>query len=135
MKKKKKLEGAKTKIVGKDESQTLNLSHLEDKIKLTFDYEMNYTKLVMDNENIENSKILYYDDFRKEFIPVNYDLFSDKLKPLPKLPEKTHAKDPNEYDDDFEEIEIPDKVEDVEKANLFKRLVSKKKKTLSRFTI
>ena len=131
MKKKKKLESVKTKIVGKDESQTLNLSHLEDKIKLTFDYEMNNTKLEMDNENIENSKILYYDDFRKEFIPINYDSFSDKLKPLPKLPEKSHLKgmvDSNENDDDFEEIEIPDKVEDVEKANFFKRLVSKKKR-------
>ena len=131
MKKKKKLEGVGNKIVGKDDSQTLNLSHLEDKIKLTFDYEMNYTRLVMDDTNIENSKILYYDDFRKEFIPINYDSFFDKLKPLPKMPEKSHSKgkeEGNEYDDDFEEIEEPDKIEDVEKANLFKRLVSKKKR-------
>ena len=126
MKKKK-----KGQIEQKDDTQTLNLSHLEDKIKLNFDYEMNNARLEMDNTNIEKSKILYFDDFRKEYITINYDSFYDKLKPLPKLPTKNQGKgnpDTNEYDDDFEEIEENDKIDDVEKANLFKRLVSKKKR-------
>ena len=83
MKKKK-----KDQIEQKDDTQTLNLSHLEDKIKLNFDYEMNNARLEMDNTNIEKSKILYFDDFRKEYITINYDSFCDKLKPLPKLPTK-----------------------------------------------
>ena len=115
----------------KDDIQTLNLSNLEDKIKLNFDYEMNNARLIMDNTNIEKSKILYYDDFRKEYISINYDSFFDKLKPLPKLPDKNKTKgniDTNEFDDDFEEMEEPDKIDDIEKANLFKRLVSKKKR-------
>ena len=65
-------------------NQTLNLSKYEDKIQLTFDYEINDLKLEDTEDGI--GKIYYYDDFRKEYVPVNYDLFFDRLKPLPKLP-------------------------------------------------
>jgi len=46
---------------------------------------MNNTRLEEDKNNNENSKILYFDEIRKEFIPINYDSFVDKLKPLPKI--------------------------------------------------
>ena len=113
------------------DNQTLNLAGYEDKIQLVFDYEMNNTRLEEDKNNNENSKILYFDEIRKEFIPINYDSFVDKLKPLPKMPPPKQVKgtnEQNEYDADFEEIEEPDKIDDVEKANLFKRLVSKQKR-------
>ena len=109
---------------------TLNLSKYEDKIQLTFDYEINDLKLVDTPDGI--GKIYYYDDFRKEYVPVNYDQFFDRLKPLPKLPQgKETLKslyETNEYDKDFEEAEEIEKEEELERANLLKRLVSKKKR-------
>ena len=111
-------------------NQTLNLSKYEDKIQLTFDYEINDLKLEDTEDGI--GKIYYYDDFRKEYVPVNYDLFFDRLKPLPKLPQGKETQktlyETNEYDKDFEEAEETEKEEDLEKANLLKRLVSKKKR-------
>jgi len=111
-------------------NQTLNLSKLEDKIQLTFDYEMNDLKLEDTEDGI--GKIYYYDDFRKEYVPVNYDQFSDKLKPLPKLPQTKESLktlyETSEYDKDFEEAEEIEKEEELEKANILKRLVSKKKR-------
>ena len=62
-------------------NQTLNLSKYDDKIQLTFDYEINDLKIEDTEDGI--GKIYYYDDFRKEYVPVNYDQFFDRLKPLP----------------------------------------------------
>ena len=63
---------------------------------------MNNARLVMDNTNIVKSKILYFDDFRKEYITIYYDEYFYKLKPLPKFPSKSQGKDnadTNEYDE------------------------------------
>jgi protein-tyrosine phosphatase len=88
---------------------------------------MNYTKI---KDILKESKLFYYDE-NNDLTQVNYDLFFDKLKPLPKI---IPNKDPNKakynssiYDEDFEEIE-DDKEEDFKKANIFKRLVSKQKR-------
>jgi len=125
-----KSEGDSEKKSQSNTHQTLNLSKYEDKIQLTFDYEINDLKLEDTEDGI--GKIYYYDDFRKEYVPVDYDLFFDRLKPLPKLPQ---SKEPlkslyetNEYDKDFEEAEEIEQEEELEKANLLKRLVSKKKR-------
>ena len=114
-------------ISDRHNSQTLNLTKLDDKIQLVFDYEMNYTKI---KDILKESKLFYYDE-NNDLTQVNYDLFFDKLKPLPKI---IPNKDPNKakynssiYDEDFEEIE-DDKEEDFKKANIFKRLVSKQKR-------
>ena len=111
----------------RNNSQTLNLTKLDDKIQLVFDYEMNYTKI---KDILKESKLFYYDE-NNDLTQVNYDLFFDKLKPLPKI---IPNKDPNKakynssiYDEDFEEIE-DDKEDDYKKANIFKRLVSKQKR-------
>ena len=108
-------------------SQTLNLTKLDDKIQLVFDYEMNYTKI---KDILKESKLFYYDE-NNDLTQINYDLFFDKLKPLPKI---IPNKDPNKakynssiYDEDFEELE-DEKEEDFKKANIFKRLVSKQKR-------
>ena len=114
-------------ISDRNNSQTLNLTKLDDKIQLVFDYEMNYTKI---KDILKESKLFYYDE-NNDLVQINYDLFFDKLKPLPKI---IPNKDPNKakynssiYDEDFEEIE-DDKEEDFKKANIFKRLVSKQKR-------
>ena len=114
-------------ISDRHNSQTLNLTKLDDKIQLVFDYEMNYTKI---KDILKESKLFYYDE-NNDLTQINYDLFFDKLKPLPKI---IPNKDPNKakynssiYDEDFEEIE-DDKEEDFKKANIFKRLVSKQKR-------
>ena len=115
-------------ISDRNNSQTLNLTKLDDKIQLVFDYEMNYTKI---KDILKESKLFYYDE-NNDLVQINYDLFFDKLKPLPKI---IPNKDPNKakynssiYDADFEEIEDDDKEEDLKKANIFKRLVSKQKR-------
>ena len=115
-------------ISDRNNSQTLNLTKLDDKIQLVFDYEMNYTKI---KDILKESKLFYYDE-NNDLTQINYDLFFDKLKPLPKI---IPTKDPNKakynssiYDADFEEIEDDDKEEDLKKANIFKRLVSKQKR-------
>jgi protein-tyrosine phosphatase len=114
-------------ISDRHNSQTLNLTKLDDKIQLVFDYEMNYTKI---KDILKESKLFYYDE-NNDLTQINYDLFFDKLKPLPKI---IPNKDPNKakynssiYDEDFEEIE-DDKEDDYKKANIFKRLVSKQKR-------
>ena len=114
-------------ISDRNNSQTLNLTKLDDKIQLVFDYEMNNTKI---KDILKESKLFYYDE-NNDLVQINYDLFFDKLKPLPKI---IPNKDPNKakynssiYDADFEEIE-DDKEEDFKKANIFKRLVSKQKR-------
>ena len=115
-------------ISDRNNSQTLNLTKLDDKIQYVFDYEMNYSKI---KDILKESKLFYYDE-NNDLTQVNYDLFFDKLKPLPKI---IPNKDPNKakynssiYDADFEEIEDDDKEEDLKKANIFKRLVSKQKR-------
>ena len=112
-----------------DESnQTLNLVKLDDKIHLVFDYEMNNLKL-----EDSNNKILYFDEKTKQNKAINYNIFYDKLKPVPKIkPPKDSKKEKyiiSEYDDEFEEIDDSEaNNEKVKKANFFKRLVSKKKR-------
>jgi len=114
-----------------DENQTLNLDKLEDKISLTFDYEINNTKLEVNDES--NIKLLYYDETTKQNKPFNYNLYFDQLKPLPKI---TPSNDPRKskyntsvYDVEFEEIDKTDLGSDkLKKANFVKRLVSKQKR-------
>ena len=118
------------KIEIDDENQTLNLSKLEDKIQLNFDYEINNCKIEEDDDN-KNNKLLYYDENRKEFSQINYSLYFDKLRPLPKvIPTKDPRKakfNTSEYDAEFEELEETDN-DGLKKANFFKRLVSKQKR-------
>ena len=66
-----------------ENAQTLSLSKLQDKIPLTFDYEVNSIKLD-ENYNM-NCKIYYYDETKKNFRVLNYNSFNDKLRPLPKI--------------------------------------------------
>ena len=111
-----------------ENNQTLSLDKLDDKILLNFDYEMNNIKL-----EASNSKILYFDEKTKQNKALNYNLFFDKLKPVPKIIPPKDSKDEkftiSEYDDEFEEIEDSEaNNEKVKKANFFKRLVSKKKR-------
>ena len=114
-----------------EENQTLNLSKLEDKIPLYFDYEINNAKL--DESESSNIKLLCYDEKTKQNKPINYNTFFDKLRPLPKI---TPSKDPkkaqfnsSKYDIEFEEIDESDlNKEKLKKASFFKRLVSKQKR-------
>ena len=114
-----------------EDNQTLNLSKLDDKIPLNFDYEINMGKL--DESDSSNIKLLYYDEKTNQNKPLNYNLFFDKLKPLPKI---IPSKDPKKaqlntsgFDAEFEEIDESDlKNEKFKKANFFKRLVSKQKR-------
>ena len=112
-----------------EKSQTLNLSKLDDKIKLKFDYEMN--DLQLKDNNDEEAKLLYLDTKRGEFVELETDNYFDKLIPLPKIiPAKDPKKakyDKSEYDEEFEELDEKNG-DDVKKANLFKRLVSKQKR-------
>ena len=100
-----------------ENNQTLSLSKLNDKISLTFDYEVNSIKL--DNNDNMNCKVYYYDETKKNFRVLNYNHFDDKLRPLPKI---VPSKDPNkakynasEYDDEFEELEDPSSFEGNDK--------------------
>ena len=86
----------------KIDSETLNLSHLTDQMNYTYDYEINNIKL--DESNILNCKMYYYDNFYKENRIINYNDFKDNLKKNPFTPSN------NAY-----------------KSNFFKRLVSKNK--------
>lgn len=114
--------------VNSEDSQTLNLSKLEDKISLTFDYEMNMSKL--EDKDSSESKILYLDDKTNQYKVINYNLFFDKLRPLPKIkPSKDPKKainDSSKFDAEFEELDDANINNDnLKKANFFKRLVSK----------
>ena len=106
-----------------DEQQTLNLKKLEEKLKLTFDYEINSVK--PDNSNNLNCKMYYYDLNQKKFRIINYNSFKDKLLPLIKIPNELH---PNKYDSEFEEIEEKPLPKNIKTANCLKRLVSKQKR-------
>ena len=106
-----------------DEQQTLNLKKLEEKLKLTFDYEINSVK--PDNSNNLNCKMYYYDLNQKKFRIINYNSFKDKLLPLIKIPNDLH---PNKYDSEFEEIEEKPLPKNIKTANCLKRLVSKQKR-------
>ena len=116
-------------VVNDDESQTLNLEKLEDKISLVFDYEINNAILEANDE----STLLYYDEKEKQNKPIDYNLYYDKLRPVPKL---KPSKDPKKskyntsiYDNEFEEIEKDEGDADkLKKANFMKRLVSKQKR-------
>ena len=117
--------------VNSEDSQTLNLSKLEDKISLTFDYEMNMSKL--EDKDSSESKILYLDDKTNQYKVINYNLFFDKLRPLPKIkPSKDPKKainDSSKFDTEFEELDDANINNDnLKKANFFKRLVSKQKR-------
>ena len=114
-----------------EESQTLSLSKLEDKIQLNFDYEINMGKI--DETDNSNIKLLCYDEKTKQNKVINYNAFFDKLKPLPKI---IPSKDPkkakfniSEFDNEFEEIDESElNNEKLKKANFFKRIVSKQKR-------
>ena len=114
-----------------EESQTLSLSKLEDKIQLNFDYEINMGKI--DETDNSNIKLLCYDEKTKQNKVINYYAFFDKLKPLPKI---IPSKDPkkakfniSEFDNEFEEIDESElNNEKLKKANFFKRIVSKQKR-------
>ena len=114
--------------INDEDNQTLNLSKLDDKIPLVFDYEMNETKL-----DATNSKLLYFDDKTKQNKIFNYNLFFDKLKPLPKIKPTNDPKkakfNTSEFDAEFEEYDDNELNNDkLKKANFFKRLVSKQKR-------
>ena len=113
----------------KEEIQTLNLSKLEDKLKLNFDYEINTVK--PDENNDLNCKMYYFDEYTKTYRIINYNSFNDKLKKLPKI---IPSKDPKKikyntspYDKEFEEETQIKKNVKLKKANFLKRLVSKQK--------
>ena len=117
-----------------ENSQTLTLSKLQDKINLSFDYEVNSVKLD-ENYNM-NCKLYYYNPKKKSYQVLNYNAFNDKLRPLPKIvpsTDQSKAKfNKSKYDNEFEEIdELSDNEKDKEKkykANIIKRLVSKQKR-------
>ena len=113
-----------------ENSQTLSLSKLDDKIPLVFDYEINMGKL--DESDNSNIKLLCYDEKTNQNKPVNYKSYFDKLRPLPKIiPSKDPKKakfNTSEFDAEFEEIDESDNNEKLKKANFFKRLVSKQKR-------
>ena len=112
-----------------ENSQTLTLSKLQDKINLKFDYEVNSIKL--DEKFNMKCKLYCYNPKKKEYQVLNYNNFSDKLRPLPKINPSNDSKNKDsKYDQEFEELNDSfDKGnEKVYKANLIKRLVSKQKR-------
>ena len=122
------------KYVNDIQNQTLNLSKLDDKIKLNFDYEMNNAKIDDTDVENENGKFLYLDENKNVYNEINFNLFYDKLLPVPKIIETSKKSKKakftsSEYDADFEEIEEEqDKEDNIKKANFVKRLVSKQKR-------
>ena len=116
--------------INNEDNQTLNLSKLEDKISLNFDYEINMTKL--DENDSSNIKLIYYDEKAFQTKTINYNSYFDKLKPLPKIKPSNDPKkakyNTSEFDSEFEEIEEDEANEKLKKANFFKRLVSKQKR-------
>ena len=123
-------EKTEDKYVSDNPNQTLNLSKLEDKISLSFDYEMNNAKIDDSDEN-EKGKFLYLDEEKNAYNEVNFNSFFDKLLPVPKIiqtnPKKAKYAS-SVYDADFEELEEQDKNDNLKKANFVKRLVSKQKR-------
>ena len=107
-------------------NQTLNLSKLADKIPLEFHYEINGNKL-----EFNDNGIIYLDNVTSKWTAINYTLFHDKLRPLPKIIQSDDPKyskfNHNEFDKDFEEIKDEGN-EKLYKASFVKRLVSKQKR-------
>ena len=83
-------------------TETLNLSHLSEEMNYSYDYEINTIKL--DDSNLLNCKMYYYDNFYNENRVINYNNFKDNLKKFPFTASN-----------------------DAYKSNFFKRLVSKNK--------
>ena len=112
-----------------EDNQTLNLDKWKEKIKYTFDYEVNNIKL--DNNDDMNCKMSYYCPEAKAYRILNYNAFNDKLKPVFKIDPNNSKKNVpinNIYDKDFTEIEEPKLPKNVKSANILKRLVSKQKR-------
>ena len=113
-----------------EESQTLNLDKLKDKITYTFDYEVNNIKL--DDNDDMNCKMSYYSPEKKAYRILNYNAFNDKLKSLYKINPNQNSKKKkynyDEYDKEFKEEEEPKLPKKVKSANFLKRLVSKQKR-------
>ena len=121
-----------TFMIENENDKTLGLSKMQEKMFLTFDYEVNSIKLD-DNYNM-NCKIYYYDEVKKAFRFLNYNSFNDKLRPLPKINPSTDPNiakfNSNEYDHEFVEVSesVEGENEKHKKANIIKRLVSKQKR-------
>ena len=109
-----------------EQKQTLQLTKLKEKLSYEFDYEVNSIKLD-DNDGMD-CKMFYYDKKEKKYKILNYNIFNDKLLPVPKLTATQKVKYPSSiYDQEFEEYE-EEKDSNNKKANFIKRLVSKKKR-------
>ena len=113
-----------------EESQTLNLDKLKEKITYTFDYEVNNIKL--DDNDDMNCKMYYYSSENKAYRILNYNAFNDKLRPVFKINPTQNAKkkqyNQSKFDKEFTEIEEPKLPKNVKSANIMKRLVSKQKR-------
>ena len=108
-----------------EESQTLNLDKLKEKITYTFDYEVNNIKL-----DDMNCKMYYYSTENKAYRILNYNAFNDRLRPVFKIDPKQNAKkkkyNDSKFDKEFVEIDEPELPKNVKTANIMKRLVNKK---------
>ena len=113
-----------------EESQTLNLDKLKEKITYIFDYEVNNIKL--DDNDDMNCKMSYYSPENKAYRILNYNAFNDRLRPLYKIKPTQNAKkkkyNESKFDEEFSEIDEPKLPKNVKTANLMKRLVSKQKR-------
>ena len=113
-----------------EESQTLNLDKLKEKITYTFDYEVNNIKL--DDNDDMNCKMYYYSPENKAYRILNYNAFNDRLRPVYKINPTENAKkkkyNQSKYDKEFTEIDEPALPKNVKSANIMKRLVSKQKR-------
>ena len=113
-----------------EESQTLNLDKLKEKITYTFDYEVNNIKL--DDNDDMNCKMYYYSPENKAYRILNYNAFNDRLRPVYKINPTQNAKkkqyNQSKFDKEFTEIEEPKLPKNVKSANIMKRLVSKQKR-------
>ena len=113
-----------------EESQTLNLDKLKEKITYTFDYEVNNIKL--DDNDDMNCKMYYYSTENKAYRILNYNAFNDRLRPVFKIDPKQNAKkkkyNDSKFDKEFVEIDEPELPKNVKTANIMKRLVSKQKR-------
>jgi phosphatidylinositol-3,4,5-trisphosphate 3-phosphatase/dual-specificity protein phosphatase PTEN len=113
-----------------EESQTLNLDKLKEKITYTFDYEVNNIKL--DDNDDMNCKMYYYSPENKAYRILNYNAFNDRLRPVYKISPTQNAKkkqyNQSKFDKEFTEIDEPPLPKNVKSANIMKRLVSKQKR-------
>ena len=113
-----------------EESQTLNLDKLKEKITYIFDYEVNNIKL--DDNDDMNCKMSYYSPENKAYRILNYNSFNDRLRPVFKINPTQNAKkkqyNQSKFDKEFVEIDEPKLPKNVKSANIMKRLVSKQKR-------